>query len=312
MRSAERAGAPWLPPPQTANPLRLGLRNLRILPTRLGWLWLAVLALLLLLGSQSQRNGPLLLAYLMLALWLLALLLCHRNLEGLELEVLQEPGGAGFADDTLALPLLLRSQEPRDGVVLQGSAPLALRAGDTLVRLPWRAAGRGLQQPGRLRLHSTAPLGLFVCWCPWQPEAPQLVYPARRAGPVVLAADPSPQTPAVGAAVQPRPGSDSWHDLRPQRPQDSPTRVAWKVLAQGRGRHSKELQDDRGAPPWWGLAAGIPPEQALEHLCEQVCRSAQSQGRYGLVLPGCRIPPDRGRRHRARCLRALALAELGD
>ncbi|MFY7694943.1 MAG: hypothetical protein ACOVQK_01245, partial [Cyanobium sp.] len=55
-------------PPRKEPRLRLGLRTLYILPTGLGWLWLGGVGLLLVVGVQTQTNGPLLLAFLMLGL----------------------------------------------------------------------------------------------------------------------------------------------------------------------------------------------------------------------------------------------------
>ena len=92
--------------PQQGERLRLGLRNLYIVPTRFGWFWLAGLLLLQLVGIQLQSNGPLLLSFLMLGLFLLALHLTHFNLQGLELSV-GEPQ-PGFAGTPLAYPLRLR------------------------------------------------------------------------------------------------------------------------------------------------------------------------------------------------------------
>jgi hypothetical protein len=65
--------------------VQLGLRNLYIVPTRFGWFWLGGTLLLQLVGIQLQRNGPLLLSFLMLGLFLLTLNLTHFNLQGLEL-----------------------------------------------------------------------------------------------------------------------------------------------------------------------------------------------------------------------------------
>jgi uncharacterized protein (DUF58 family) len=325
MRFAEAARSGWgerlverlIPDRPPSGRLRLGHRNLYILPTRFGLLWLAGTGLQLLLGIQSQQNGPLLLAGVMLALLLLALLLSHANLEGLELQALPRPQGVGFAGEPLQLTLLARSRMPREGLrlALAGQPlppPRGLPAGETALLLPWRAQERGLQQPGRLKLISTAPLGLFVCWAHWRPDAPQLVFPARRPGPVSLvpATAASEALAASTAAAGQAEGSDQWLDLRPHRPQDSSSRLVWKLLAQGRGRLSKQLAAEQGAPKLWAPAPGLPGEAALEHLSAQVWQSAQRDEIYGLELPGCRIPPGRGRAHRDRCLAALAMAEL--
>ena len=49
---------------QTGIQLRLGLRNLFILPTRFGLLWLAAAGLLQLVAIQMRSNGTLLLSFL--------------------------------------------------------------------------------------------------------------------------------------------------------------------------------------------------------------------------------------------------------
>jgi uncharacterized protein (DUF58 family) len=310
-------GAPRQPWPlrlgrtQQGDTLRLGLRNLYILPTGFGWSWLAGAVLLQVVGIQTQRNGPLLLSFLLLALMLLALHLTHFNLHGLEMRC--EEARTGFADEPLLYPLLLRSRCPREAIRLQleQGAPIepqSLGAGCCLLGLPWRCNHRGQQQPGVVLIHTTAPLGLFVCWSRWRPPTPQVVIPARRSGPIGLV-PPEPHPVAQGQqALERRDGSEHWHDLRPQRPQDSQTRLAWKALAQGRGRLSKVFRDTDGSPPLLAPAAGVPHEQALEHLSEAVWRLSERGEPFGLQLPGGSIAPAQGREHRDRCLLALALA----
>jgi len=325
MRSAEGAGS--MPadtgPDQTwaerfgrvqqGESLRLGLRNLYILPSRFGGLWLAGAGLLLVVGIQTQRNGPFLLGYLLLALLLLALHLTHFNLQGLELRCGQPR--PGFAGETLLYPIHLRSTCPREAISLRlagptsegGSVPLRLSAGSRTLGLTWSSTARGLQRPGPLLIRSSAPLGLFVCWSRWQPARTQIVYPARHPGPVAAAAA-AGSPPGTAEQDQGLEGSDHWHDLRPQRPQDSQSRLAWKVLAQGRGRLSKTFRDPAGVPLLLAPDPGVPRERALEHLSAAVWQRSQRGECFGLVLPAQSIPPGRGREHRERCLQALALS----
>ena len=293
------ARAQQLIKPHRGERLRLGLRSLYILPTRFGLLWLSSGGLLLLVAIQTQRNGPLLLSFLMLGLWLLALHLTQFTLQGLELEALTPNGG--FAGEMVAYPLLCRSRCQRDAIQLglAGSAatPQPLAAGESVLSVPWRAGRRGLQTPGRLRLQTTAPLGLFVCWTLWEPPRPQPIYPARRPGPVAESS-----TSRLAA------GSDDWDDLRPHRPQDGLARVAWKSLAQGRGRQTKTFA---AATPAVGLLApapGLPPERALEHLSAEIWRRSKAGEAYGLALGDTQVAPNTGPEHRDRCLLALALA----
>ena len=166
-----------------------------------------------------------------------------------------------------------------------------------MLSVPRRAGRRGLQTPGRLRLQTTAPLGLFVCWRLWEPPWLQPIYLARRHGPV-----------AESSASRLAAGSDDWDDLHPHRPQDGLARLAWKSLAQGRGRQTKTFAD---ATPAVGLltpAPGLPPERALEHLSAEIWRRSKAGEAYGLALGSTQLAPSTGPEHRDRCLLALALA----
>lgn len=294
-------------------PLRLGLRNLYILPTRFGWLWLGGAALLQVVGIQLQRNGPLLLSFLLLGLFLLALHITHLNLQGLVLDCgAPEPGFAGTA---LPYPILLEVPGRCEGLRLQlGDGPLepprSLGAGRHRLALHWSPPGRGRQRPGVLRLQTTAPLGLFVCWSRWRPPAAQLVWPAPVPGPVGRQAPAANRRERRGHA-DPRAGgvegSEEWRDLRPHRPEDPPGRLAWTLLAQGRGRQVKVFADPGGEALLLTPAPGLAKERALEHLSERIRRLHGQGARYGLALADVTIPPASGAAQRDRCLAALAL-----
>lgn len=285
-------------PPRTRQ-LTLGLRNLYIVPTRFGFLWLAAVALLQLVAIQMQSNGTLLLSWLLLALMLLAMHLTHDTLQGLVLHC-GEPV-PGFAGQPLTYPLRLESSIQRQPLQLRfrAGAPLPveqLQPGSTTLLLPWQPERRGWHTPPPLRIETTAPLGLFICWSRWQPSQPQLIYPARRPGAV-----------AIEARRRPQEGQDDWHDLRPHRPGDRPALIDWASLARGRRLQVRQFADPAEQEPWLMPAAGLPREQALEHLCDQICRLHQRGACYGLRIGSLRLPPQRGALHRDACLEALAL-----
>ncbi len=295
--------------PQQGERVRLRMRNLYILPTRFGWLWLAGTVLLQVIGVQMQSNGTLLLSFLMLSLFLLTLHLTHFNLQGVEL-------GCGtpapvFAGAPVPYPIQLRCPGRSEGVRLRlGAAeagpPLSLPAGEHELTVSWTPPGRGWHRPGLLRVQTTAPLGLFCCWSRWYPGATQLIYPARRAGPVRLLAGGSNPVTGEPAIASQRDGSEVWRDLAPHRPQDSPSRLAWKLLAQGRGEYAKRFLDQPETAPVLAPEPGVPLEVALEHLSERIWSWHGRGLSYGLVLNGQTIAPGRGVAHRDQCLAALA------
>lgn len=296
---------------QQGDPLTLGMGNLYIVPTRFGALWLGGVALLLVVAIQLQSNGPLLLGFLMLGLFLLALHLTHFNLQGMTLRCgVPQPAFAGERAD---YPLELHCRERCEGLRLRlGSAeadgPRSLAAGHHRLPVSWQPLRRGRQRPGRLVLSTRAPLGLFVCWSRWDPPRPQLILPAPLRGPVAqLPAAGPPSRAEAGRIGQPEGGS-LWHDLRPHRPEDGAGRLAWRLLAQGRGAHAKRFGEPQQEAAMLGPAPGLPLEQALGHLCEAILQLEGEGSRYGLLLGGRRIAPGQGREHRDRCLELLALS----
>ena len=294
---------------------RLGLRTLYILPSGFGWLWLLSCGVLFVLGVQGSSHGTLLLAYLELGLFLLAPYLTQFNLQGLELRCGQP--APGFADELLTYPVQTNSPDRRQALIcrFRGSDPnLAwsgtLEPGQQWLAIPWRPGQRGLHSPGRLRLQSSAPLGLFLCWTLWDPPTPQLIYPARRPGPVLVLAqtETSERSPCESGLDDQVDGSDHWRELSPHRPEEGLSRLAWKHLARRGERLSKRFGDLQPRPQLLAPDPSVPRDQALEHLSARIWQLAAQGERYGLVLGNQTIPPDQGPAQLERCLTALALA----
>ena len=285
---------------QSGTQLRLGLRNLFILPTRFGLLWLAAAGLLQLVAIQMRSNGTLLLSFLLLGLMLLAMHLTHDALSGLEMRC-GEPS-PGFAGQFLAYPLLMTSRLPRQHLQLSFSAAqlheiAELPTGDHQLEVLWRPSHRGLQRPGPLHIQTTSPLGLFVCWSRWEPDTPQLIYPARVQGPVEF------NCPEQGQA-----GAQEWQDLKPYRPGERLTLVHWGSLAKGRPLQLKQFSDPASQHLMLKPVSGVPWERALEHLADRIWQLHHQGESYGLQLPGLTIEPRRGATHRDACLAGLAVA----
>ena len=300
-----------LAPVHQGESLRLGLRNLYILPTSFGWLWLGAGTLLVLVAIQTQQNGPLLLGYLLLGLMLLTLFLTQFNLQGLEIRC--SSAAPGFAGSPCAYTFILWSDQHRDGLHLNWQecndeldTTLVVHPGEQSLTLTWVPTTRGWQKPGNVRICSSAPLGLFHCWSRWRPKRQQLIYPYRRPGPVQSLPSESPGPRSAVQVDRAAIGTEEWHDLGPHRVEDGANRLAWKQVAQGRGRLSKRFGDTIGTPLVVGPASGLPMELAIEHLSERIWQLGNAQARFGLELPGLSIATGEGLAHRDRCLQALA------
>lgn len=278
----------------------LGLRSLYIIPSRFGALWLAASGLLLLVAIQTGSNSTLLLGFVLLAVMFLAMHLTHDSLQGLQLRCGQ-PGPA-FAGETAMYPVLLESQQrrPRLQCRLRGEPMVVcdrIPVGVTRVVLPWSPSQRGWQQPPQLQIETIAPLGLFICWSRWLPEAPQLIWPRRRSGPV------GESKPAAA-----RDGLEEWHDLRPMREGERLAMIDWRGAARGQQLQAKLFSDPVEPETMLEPAPGVPTEQALEHLADRIWRLHHRGECYGLRLASINLAAAKGVRHRDACLEALATA----
>ncbi|WP_454773833.1 DUF58 domain-containing protein [Janthinobacterium tructae] len=312
---------PWLP----ARPW-LGAQRVHIRPSRAG-LAFAALLLALWIAAVNYRLGlGYALTYFAAACAIADMLFSSRNLAGLALAA--TPGKPVFAGShaLFTLRLINRSTRPRHAIHLAvigspASPNLADIAahGETAVSIGVPAQQRGWLNAPAVRLSGSFPLGLFVAWCHWQPEARVLVYPQPEQ-------DAPPLPWPAGTIQQAR--QASWPDspggaqeltgVRAYQPGDPLQRLAWRQIARHDGEHlfSKQFQPAADAPA--GASRGsivlehaalhaLAPEARLSRLAAWVLQAESTGLPYGLRLDKLTLAPALGDSQRDACLRALAL-----
>ena len=308
----ERVGD-WIFPPKgpEIGPVALGQRRVYILPTG-GGLMFGVTILLMLVGSINYNLSlGYVLVFLLAGNGMVSMLHTWRNLARISLRPGKAP--AVFAGELAAfrvqvenpgslprvsLAVLLSDRQPEYFDVAAGGFK------DVEAKTP--AAVRGLLYPGRLRIFTTYPLGLFYAWAIVDLDMHCLVYPKPESGPISL---PAAQTaggvgPAAGA------GEEDFAGLRTFHPGDSSRRIAWKAFARNEVFLSKQFSGSAAAELWLSFddipnALGL--EAKLSRLARWVIEAEAAGLKYGLRVPGSEYDPDSGALHRDRCLQALAL-----
>lgn len=290
---------------------RLTQKRIFILPTGYGLFFLLIAALLFLGGINYENNLIMALSFLMVSLFMVAILHTFRNLAGLLVRAGRMlPGHAG-AEGALELVLHADDRHPHLSLWLHWpQAPRehvsVLPGEEKSVWLQLALPRRGYVRPGRLVIESRYPLGLVRAWSQLDMAHPCLAWPR---------AVPSEQRPATGgeadAAQRTRQlaGSDEFHGLRRYQSGDPPRLVDWKAYARGRGLHSKEFVDPAEGWLWldWHTMPGVDAETRLSRLAWWVLRLAESNQRYGLILPGGTLPPGQGPEQQRQALDMLAL-----
>lgn len=289
--------------------LRLGRRQLYMLPTRHGLFLGAVLVAMLLAAVNYSNSLAYILTFSLGAVAMVSMHTTHNNVAGIEVS----PAGAEsvFAGQTARFLVTLTnpsaSRRPSVWVHAGGHAtrvdlePLQ----SVRVLLPVEAPRRGWLRLPPVAISSSFPFGIFYTWSRRiDTGARALVYPA-----------PGPRRPLQMQPDRRRhqspgehPEGDDFMGLREYRRGDPPRHVHWRAVARGQGPQTKLFGGAGAGTVWldWDSLQDPATEQRLSQLCRWVLDAESAGIRYGLRLPGLEIRPAEGRIHRHECLRALA------
>lgn len=290
--------------------VRLGHRQIFILPTRAGLGLLALLAALLVAAINYQNSLVYALTFLLFSLFWVTLHHSWRNLAGMQLR----SGGVApvFCGEQAALSLWLdagsRARSAlRLGWQSQQRLTLDVAAGEPqAATLYLQTTRRGWLYPERLRVETRWPLGWFVAWSLPALQWQVLVYPHPLQFPLPVGGSGAAAEDGEPSALE---GVEDFAGLRAYQPGDSKRRLDWRAWSRGQGLHSRLFTDLAGDSCWLSLdlAQGNDLEARLGCLTGWVLRLERESRPYGLLLAGERIDPSLGEAHRDRCLRALAL-----
>ena len=185
-RYRERAGERWrkwldrrVPP---AKQVTLDQRRIFIFPTRIGFLFLLTLLVMLVAAINYQNNMGFALTFLLANLFVIAVLHTFSNLSGLTIHAVR--ASPVFAGQQAEFEIMLSGGEDRQHFALHlrwpGSEGVTVNVVDSdelHTRIYTRAEERGWYNPGRLLVETVYPLGLLRAWTWVDLEIRALVYP---------------------------------------------------------------------------------------------------------------------------------------
>jgi uncharacterized protein (DUF58 family) len=296
-------------------PVTMQARRVYIVPTRTGIMFAVLLIVMLVAGLNYNNSVALLLTFMLAGYAILGIHETQRNLKGLR--VVHAGADDSFAGDAGRIELRFENtlHTARGPITAHfedhSSVPLALPPRSVTARhVDYLRTRRGRHRLGRIKLQTTAPLGLFRSWCWLYLPLEALVYPAPRGMrplPVAAGHHRSDGSDALAA------GNDEWTALRPFVEGDSPRAVAWKLYARGAPLLVSQYAGAAGAKHTLDYAAlgALSVEARLEQLCAWILRCEAAREAYCVRLPGRELPRGVGTEQRLRALRALALHGAG-
>jgi len=298
-----RASTPETPP------VTLVQRRIFILPTKQGYFFAIVVALLLVFSINYALSLGFMLTFLLGSMAGVAMLHTWRNLAHLRLR----PGRCDpvFAGETAHFSVTLETPSQTRfaiGVRRKGDEAVFANVGAgeiAVISMPVVAARRGLLRCGRLEVFTRFPVSLFHAWSYVDFDLAVVVYPKPDTG----GGTPPAQSRSASEEGIPIAGDEEFNMLRAYRAGDAPKLIAWKALAREQGLLTKEFSAMASSELWldWDEVHAGDVEMRLSILCHWVLQAERFGQSYGLRLPGTSIRPARGEQHRTRCLEALAL-----
>ena len=302
-------------PSTVSLPYVLRRGGIYVFPTRYGFLFILVLAGMLLGSANYNNNLGFLLTFLLGSMAFVSILHTHRNLSGIEISsAAPHPVFAG--DRAICRLRISAGDRPRAAVEFGFAGEPVLRQSlserqDARVDAGLKATARGILKPGPLVIATRYPLGLFRAWTRLDPGVEWTVYPRPVQGPDAFRQGDSGKT-AHAAGEKAIRGVEDFHGLRHYQPGDLPRHISWKSYARGQGLLTKVFTGKTGSTVMldWHLVQEEETERKLSRLSGLVLRAGGTGLKYGLNLPGKTISPDRGDPHKHECLRTLALFGL--
>jgi len=290
--------------------ITLDQKRVFIFPSRTGFFFLGCVLVMLMTAVNYENNMGFALTFLLVTLFIIAILHTFANLSGLTIRA--QRAQATFPGHQTEFALSLSRAKRRDHYGLRLQWPnsteelVNLDQSDTIqVHLHAPVGQRGWYSPGRLLLETTYPLGLLRCWTSVDLDLYAMVYPQPLACPELEGL----QSDQPDGAAVPVTGSDDFYGFRDYRAGDSLRQIHWKGLAKGQPAQSKRYGAYAARSVWldWDAFVGIGVEQRLSHLCYLALKFHERNQEYGLRIPGQVIKPDVGEKHQEAVLAALAL-----
>lgn len=295
--------------------IALSQRNVFIFPTRTGFVFGALLAILILAAINYQASLVYAVAFLLGSVFLVTILYTFRNLSGLRLEFVgARPGFVGEDieyDIRVVRPPGGRRSRGREGILVGFPGGVMqwveLRHQEAdVVRLFVPGKRRGYMHPGRLLAETYYPLGLLRAWTWVDLDARALVYPKP-----IFAELPELVSGRrdEGQLVDPQ-GSEDFTDIKAYQPGDPVKHIMWRSYARGEELMVKRYSSFMEPRLWLDLASTPGElEERLSRLTGMALKASRQDREFGLRLGGVELTPALGEAHLERVLRELALYE---
>lgn len=286
-----------------------------ILPTKRGFSFLVLIAILFLIAFVYNNNLCYLLAFLLSSIFLISILHSYRSIFGLRVELI----GCDkvFAGEMAGVNLLLSNPGNIDRVDLNigfsKTKKISLgKQKQKKLNLFFFVEKRGRYKMNKIVISSTYPFGFFIVWSSIRFSEKYLAYPAPASDECPLPMmniEENIEEELMNSSIA---GGDDFYGLKTYQDGDAIKQIDWKSFAKGQGLYIKQFQQNATASNqqlWldYDFTTASDLEKKLSQLCRWVVDAEKQGVDYGFSLPGFSLQPSHGINHYQQCLEALAL-----
>lgn len=286
-----------------------------IMPTARGFLFLAMVVVLILTAATYNNNLIFILAFFLFSLFVVSMLQTHYNLRGVRLQFLS--GDETFEGERLGLnfyitqkrsawkrSLRLRSRSKQFKTLSSCNEYLKPQENLQPARIEVLAWRRGVHRLPEIILETFYPLGIFRAWKIFRPEGELVIYPKPKTNQLL-----SPRPFDQGdqdLGVRSGPDGD-FGELKPYRTGESYHQIAWKHYARTGDLYTKVhwgAEEKHYLIPWSGKDKDF--EYSLMQMSAWVKQAVEENASFEMETPSSFIEAGYGFDHARTCWRALA------
>lgn len=296
-------------------------KQIYILPTGFGFLFLGGSIVMILIGSAYQNNSVNLMGFFLLAFCFTAMVATQRNLKRIEVSLLEPV--SGFSGEAIPVHCVIKNKSAKLGAhQIRFQLPSEFQSiahYDARSVIPpkqqrkliatFRAPSRGIRSIERVRLETEYPYGLFRAWSFRRTDAEAVIYPSRRRVDSDLSLRLS-SADKLNTSRQKKFNGDELLELVPLVSGETNRAVDWKLFARRGLLAKKQFEEAKGIALLLKLPARFKSledqENTLIELSSCVSAAIERHIPVGIESPFERISPADSAPHAKRILRTLA------
>ncbi len=297
--------------PQTS--LTLQLKQVYVLPTRFGCVFLLFCLATLLLAINYANSLVYIIVFWLASMFCVAIFKTWHNLVGIHLQ-----GNAPapiFVDDEASFPIVLESYKRSYHAIAVSLDTQTIyldcpKKSNIQGHLFAYADERGILSLPRFKISTTYPLGLIQAWSYIDLDQHIICYPKPLECPFPIGTQVASEDTDNSDHSTNQAGVDIYEGLKSYQVGDNISRIHWPAFAKGQGLYIKQFNQAASADFWidyFDFSGHL--EDRLSKMCYWVLQLHDAQKPFGIRLGTLEIEPNHSASHLNECLKALALFE---